>query len=316
MGFYLGIDTSNYSTSAALYDSSAGKMYLHRRLLPVPDHKLGLRQADAVFAHTKQLSVVLRELKEKCGGFDEDLSALAVSIFPRRAEGSYMPCFLVGKNTAECLSEIMGRPLFTFSHQEGHVVAALYSSDSLQLLHEAFLAFHVSGGTTEALLVTPDHENVVKIKCVAKSLDLNAGQLVDRVGLLLGCKFPAGPELEKMAEKWNEPVRVHASLKGQDICLSGIQNQCESLLKNGASPAQAARFCLESIRVSLEKMLEQLIKEYGSLPVVFSGGVMSNRIIRAELIKKGDCRFAEPAFSADNAAGIAYLAFLKGHNHE
>ncbi len=311
MGLYLGIDTSNYSTSAALYNSNTSEIHMHRQLLPVPEGQLGLRQSDAVFAHIKQLSAVLHELKEKCGGFGEDLSAIGVSVFPRRAEGSYMPCFLVGKTVAECLAETLGQPLYTFSHQEGHVAAALYSSGSLELLGKPFLAFHVSGGTTEALYIKPDRKDLLNIECVAKTLDLNAGQLVDRVGALLGCGFPAGPELEKLAEKWPDPVHVHAVLKGDDICLSGVQNQCEALFKKEGSAPWTAKFCLESIRVSLEKMLEQLVKKYGHLPVVFSGGVMSNRIIRAELVQKGDCRFAEPAFSADNAAGIALLAYLK-----
>ena len=311
MGLYLGIDTSNYSTSAALYNSNTGEIHMHRQLLPVPEGRLGLRQSDAVFFHVKQLSAVLHELKEKYGSFGEDLSAIGVSVFPRRTEGSYMPCFFVGKTAAECLAETLERSLYTFSHQEGHVAAALYSSGSLELLGRPFLAFHVSGGTTEALLVTPGLEDILNIECVAKTLDLNAGQLVDRVGVLLGCRFPAGPELESLAEKWSCPTRVRVSLKGCDICLSGVQNQCEALLKEGASAPQVARFCLESIRVALEKMLEQLVKKYGPLPVVFSGGVMSNQIIRAELVQKGDCRFAEPVFSADNAAGIAFLAYLK-----
>lgn len=311
MGLYLGIDTSNYSTSAAIYDSDNKEMRMFRKLLPVPEGQVGLRQSDAVFAHIKQLPLVIEDLK--VSGKDGNLTALGVSVFPRRVDGSYMPCFLVGKATAECIATVLERPLFSFSHQEGHVMAALYSSGSLELLDRPFLAFHVSGGTTEALLVTPDRETVIRAKCIARTLDLNAGQLIDRVGKLLGCGFPAGPELEKLAEMWQQPVRTRAVLKGNDICLSGVQNQCEALLNEGAEASQVARFCLESIREALEKMLSQLIKEHGTMPILFSGGVMSNRILKSELSKLGDCRFAEPAYSADNAAGIAYLAYLKEH---
>lgn len=311
MGLYLGLDTSNYSTSAAIYNNDNKEMRMFRKLLPVPKGQVGLRQSDAVFAHIKQLPSVIEELK--ANGKDGDLTALGVSVFPRRVDGSYMPCFLVGKSTAECIAAVLERPLFSFSHQEGHVMAALYSSRSLELLDHSFLAFHVSGGTTEALLAAPDQETVIRVKRIAGTLDLNAGQLIDRVGKLLGCGFPAGPELEKLAEMWQESIRTHAVLKGNDICLSGIQNQCEALLNKGAEAPQVARFCLESIREGLEKMLNRLIKEYGAMPVLFSGGVMSNRILKSELSKSGDCRFAEPAYSADNAAGIAYLAYLKEH---
>jgi len=314
MGRYLGIDTSNYSTSAALFDSDSGTIKMYRKLLPVPEKQIGLRQSDAVFAHTKQLSSVLHEVFKETS--DSELSAVGVSVFPRRAEGSYMPCFLVGKMTAEAIAEAGRLPLHTFSHQEGHILAAIYSSGAFELLKAPFLAFHVSGGTTEALLVSPDDEYVIRAECIAKTLDLNAGQLIDRVGVMLGCSFPAGPELEKLAAGWNEPVKVRASLKGHDICLSGIQNQCEAMLKKGETAEKIARFCLESVRVALEKMLAALFEEFGPHPVLFSGGVMSNRLISAKLASKGKCYFAEPSFSSDNAAGIAYLTYLKEQKDE
>ena len=49
------------------------------------------------------------------------------------------------------------------------------------------------------------------------------------------------------------------------------------------------------------------------LPVVYAGGVMSNKLIRPILTKGARWRvyFSEPAFSADNAAGIAILCALK-----
>ena len=75
MGLYLGIDTSNYSTSAALYNSNTGEIHMHRQLLPVPEGRLGLRQSDAVFFHVKQLSAVLHELKEKYGMTAEVIDA-------------------------------------------------------------------------------------------------------------------------------------------------------------------------------------------------------------------------------------------------
>ena len=316
MGIYLGLDTSNYSTSIAVYDSEKQNFQMYRRLLPVPENQVGLRQSDAVFYHVKQLSSVVHEITRQCGGFPKAVSAIGVSAFPRRVENSYMPCFLVGKMVAECLGEVLNCSVYPFSHQEGHVLAALYSSKSLDLLKRPFLAFHISGGTTEALLVSLEKDDKITTECVAKTLDLHAGQLVDRVGVMLGCRFPAGPELERLALNWKSEICVRATLKGNDICLSGVQNQCESLYRKTGNAELVARFCLESIRVSLERMTENLIREYGNLPIVFSGGVMSNQIIKNELIGKGDFRFAEPAFSADNAAGIALLAALREEKHE
>ena len=307
----LGIDTSNYSSSAAYYDSKSDSFVMERKLLPVPEGQLGLRQSDAVFSHVKQMPDVLHALTEKLGERRDRITAVGVSVTPRRAEGSYMPCFLTGKLAASCIAETQHCPLYTFSHQEGHLMAALYSSGSLDLLERPFLAFHVSGGTTEGLWVEPDDESVFRILCVSRTLDLNAGQLVDRVGRMLGCRFPAGPELEELANQWDYPILVRATLKGADFCLSGIENQCKTMLLNGAPAPQIARFCLENVRASLEGSLFCLLQRYGDVPVVLSGGVMSNSILRDAIRDKGDCRFAEPAFSADNAAGIAYYAYLK-----
>ena len=152
MSRILGIDTSNYTTSAALYDTESGEIFQSKMLLPVKPGEKGIRQSDAVFHHTAQLPQVISSLKEKCGGFTQ-ICAIGVSTRPRSVEGSYMPCFTVGTGTAHVLSEILGVPLLKFSHQEGHIAAALFSSGRTDLLNGRFIAFHVSGGTTEALLV-------------------------------------------------------------------------------------------------------------------------------------------------------------------
>lgn len=316
MALYLGVDTSNYASSVALYDSDINRVVMKRRLLPVPEGMVGLRQSDAVFAHVKQLSSVVREMMVEAGPLAQNLSGVGVSIAPRRAKGSYMPCFLVGKMAAESIAALLSVPVFEFSHQEGHITAALYSSHAMHLIEREFFAFHVSGGTTEAVLVHPNHAHVFQAECVAKTLDLNAGQLIDRVGHILGYTFPAGPELEQAASQWKLPIKVHATQKGSDICLSGVQNQCEKLLREGKPAPLIARFCLESVGAALEAMLKTLLAQHGNLPIVFAGGVMSNQLIKDKLSALADCHFAEPVFSADNAAGIAILASLKGRENE
>lgn len=162
---FLGIDTSNYTTSAALLDDKTGTVTQKKMLLPVKPGEKGLRQSDAVFHHTVQLPQVLTELFSENPGAPD---CVGVSIFPRREKGSYMPCFLVGKAAAEAISVSENKPLRTFSHQEGHIVAALFSAKRLDLLKETFLAFHVSGGTTEALLVTPNDTNLFSVRIVGQ----------------------------------------------------------------------------------------------------------------------------------------------------
>lgn len=301
----LGIDTSNYTTSAALFD---GEVRENRKmLLPVREGERGLRQSDAVFHHVRQLPEVLRPILEE----REALDAVGVSTAPRTEEGSYMPCFLVGKGFADALGAALGVPVDYFSHQQGHIAAALYSAGRLDLLDRGFLAFHVSGGTTEAVLSEPGEDGLPRIRRLAGSLDLKAGQAVDRVGVLLGMKFPCGPELEREALKWEGKVVCRPSMKGRDCSLSGIENKCAAMWEQGRPKAEIARYCLESVTVALDAMCGGLLEDLGGLPVVFSGGVCSDSILRDRLSEKYGALFAAPAFSADNAAGAAILAWKK-----
>lgn len=307
MSVYLGIDTSNYTTSVCLYDSSTNEVISRRKLLPVRDGELGLRQSDAVFHHVQQLP----ELFESAfADFKDEIRAIGASYAPRTAEGSYMPCFTVGLTAASILSSVLKVPVYRFSHQQGHIAAALYSVDRLDLLHKRHIAFHVSGGTTEALLVNAE-DGFVTTSIAAQTLDLNAGQLIDRIGVMLGLHFPCGKELEKLALSCTEKVRAKATLKGMDCCLSGGQNIAEKYLKEGKSPEFIARFAMEFVTSAVVGMSEKLREQYGDLPFVYAGGVMSDSIIRENLQRRFDCVFAKPEFSSDNAAGTAVLAFIK-----
>lgn len=301
----LGIDTSNYTTSAALFQGST--VYQQKMLLPVKLGELGLRQSDAVFHHVQQLPQVLEKLLSK----NASIRAVGASARPRDLEGSYMPCFTVGTGTAKAISLSLGVPMHTFSHQAGHIAAALYSTGNLGLIHKKFIAFHVSGGTTEAVLVTPDEQNVFGAEIIAQSLDLKGGQAVDRVGAMLGISFPSGRELEQLALQTDIRFSIKPSMKGADCSLSGIENQCRKLLNKGSPKEEIAAYCLQSILSALDAMTAALLKQYGNLPLLFAGGVMSNSIIRTALTEKYGAYFAAPEFSADNAAGIAVLTSIQ-----
>ena len=299
---FLGMDTSNYTTSAALYAPADGQMYSSRRLLPVPEGQLGLRQSDAVFHHTAALPGILDALPDF-----SDVRAVGVSAKPRDAEGSYMPCFLAGVSAAHSAAKALNVPLFTFSHQAGHIAAAVYSSGREDLLVEEFLAFHVSGGTTEVVRVTPDASRVFATETVLQSLDLKAGQAVDRVGVMLGYPFPAGKYVDARACESTREFSVRVKLKDGCCSLSGVQNQCETMFKNGNAPEDVCRYCLTYIGEALSAMAAFAQDRFGALPLVFSGGVLCSVFLRKMLSERFDCVFAKPEYSGDNAAGIAYL---------
>ena len=301
---YLAFDTSNYTTSAAVY--VGGEIRQSKKLLPVKKGQAGLRQSDAVFHHTAQLHTVFESLDLS----DCKIEAVGASVTPRSEEGSYMPCFTVGSSAAHIAAKLLGVPLYSFSHQQGHIAAAVYSSGRAELLSRDFIAFHISGGTTEAVLVTPDSERIISTRIIAQTLDLNAGQAVDRVGLMLGLDFPCGAQLESLALESRERFNPKPTLKGSDCCLSGLENKCRKMLDDGISGEDTALFCLKYIENTLKAMSREFLKKYGNLPILFAGGVMSNSIIKKGLSRELDCCFAKPEFSCDNAAGVAYLTYL------
>ena len=222
-----------------------------------------------------------------------------------------MPCFTVGHGTAKILSNILKVPLYEFSHQNGHIAAALYSSKKTELANEKFLAFHVSGGTTESVIVQPHEENIFQVELVGKTLDLNAGQLIDRIGVMLGLGFPCGRELEQLALKSNAKIKAKATLKNTDCCLSGIENICKNAFSNGMSKEDVSFMCLMYVEKAISGMCKNILEKYGEMPVIFAGGVMSDKIIKDKISEKFNAYFAQPEFSADNAGGTAFLTYLK-----
>lgn len=307
---FLGIDTSNYTTSAALYISDENRIVQVKRLLPVREGELGLRQSDAVFHHTKQLPDMIEELRREYGSMAP--AAVSASVRPRNVDGSYMPCFLCGEGLGRSFSAVNDIPFFRTSHQVGHILAALHSAGRMELAHERFIAFHVSGGTTDCLLCEPDDEDIIRITEAGTSLDLKAGQAVDRTGVMLGLRFPCGSELEKLAVNADKTYKVKAVLKDGNCCLSGVENKCRDMLKSGEKPENIAKFCLDTVGVTIIGMTEKAVEKYGELPLVFAGGVMSDVIIRDRIISRfPGASFAEPQFSCDNAAGVAIYGYLK-----
>ena len=192
----IGFDTSNYTTSVAQYNGINGVNC--SRLLPVKQGQLGLRQSDAVFSHIKSLPELSGRLFSNVE--KNSITAIGVSTRPRAVEGSYMPCFMVGYSPAKLLSNALQIPLVEVSHQQGHVAASLWSANRLNLMDEPHLAWHLSGGTTELLLVEPDGKNV-KCTKIGGTSDISAGQLIDRTGQLLDLPFPSGKHLI-MKSQW------------------------------------------------------------------------------------------------------------------
>jgi len=338
--FVLGIDTSNYTTSLAVTDRNGSIVGDSRKLLIVKQGERGLRQSHALFQHMENIPELIRELFEKVD--KSRIGAVAASVRPRPVEGSYMPVFKAGVNYGKAMAAAFGVPFFEFSHQEGHLAAAVHGSGLSR--EREYLAYHLSGGTCELLHVTVSGEGQgdFHIKILGGSRDLSFGQVLDRIGVTLGIPFPAGGEMDLTAVKMRDKLfnraltgdeegRPSCLLKeipidGLEINLSGIETQCRRELEKGADREALIYELFQKISRCLCRLTEKAVSQTGCNRVLFAGGVSASRFVRQEIGRyfnedaagqvkravqpkpvKPDLVFADPALASDNAVGIALL---------
>jgi N6-L-threonylcarbamoyladenine synthase len=304
---YLGVDTSNYTTSIGVVDSNNNIVCDKRIVLQVEYGKKGLRQQEALFQHIKNLPVLFRDM-------DIDKSkivAVGVSTRPRAVEGSYMPCFLAGDSFAKTVSEALRIPLKSFSHQEGHIGSCLIH----QTRREKFLTLHLSGGTTEVINCIDELSNL-RLDTIGGSLDISFGQLVDRLGVKIGLGFPAGVELERIAlsgERLN--IAIPYKIKGGYFNLSGLENYFTRLIDKKTYKIEDIFFSLFSLFADvIRDLISDSLQKTDVKTVFIVGGVASNSIIRNCILEQSsniEILFAEKELSSDNAVGIAYLTKIK-----
>ena len=297
----IGIDTSAYTTSIAAVNRQGEVLLDLKRLLMVPLGTRGLRQSDARSQHHVNLLEMMLEIEQSIQM--NQIGAIAVSDKPRPLEGSYMPVFMDGVEFGAKLANRLNAPLFYFSHQEGHIEAVKHYSPLKGA--SRLLCFHLSGGTSEVLLVEDG-----KVQIIGGSKDLAFGQLIDRVGVSLGMEFPAGQQMDHLAygkettTNWLKPIPI----VGLEFNLSGIETQCQRRIMEGVLPDELIPELFQRISKCLNKVSDDACKKYQSQNILMVGGVSSSRTVRYYLsrnMKHGKTLFG--AFSSDNAVGIALL---------
>ncbi|HHV63621.1 MAG TPA: O-sialoglycoprotein endopeptidase [Peptococcaceae bacterium] len=305
---FLGIDTSAYTTSLAVVDDKKALVWEKRQLLQVPHGEKGLAQSEAFFQHIQVLPQMLETVPPDIWA---ELKGIGVSTAPRPIEGSYMPVFTAGKAIASSLASALRIQLVTTSHQEGHLAAGEVSASGLD--QQNFLAVHISGGTTEVLKVAKTTPGKYEITILGQSSDLHAGQFIDRVGVKLGLPFPAGKELEKLAQKAapGSASLLPSSVKGYEMSFSGVESAVQRLIEEKKRPADLARAVEGCIVRTISKVLEKAIAETNLHHVLLVGGVASNAYFRKEITRKLNSQasfyWAKPEYSSDNAYGVACL---------
>ena len=304
----IGIDTSCYTTSIAAISLGKKVIFNKKIMLNVKDGSNGLRQSEAVFQHINNLGELSEEIKDILK--DYDIKGICASKKPRPMKDSYMPVFMAGYNFAKTSSALVGCKLYETTHQENHIEASLFTNDIIN--KDKFLSIHMSGGTTEILLVNKIKDNY-NIEIVGGTKDISFGQLIDRIGVRLGYKFPAGKYIDEDAINCNEKIDkgLKTSVKEGYMNLSGLENQINNLIQD-KSKEYIAKILLESIIRNIYKSILHISKKYNLNEVVFAGGVSASKYIRKELKYKLykeniDAYFTEPEYSTDNALGCAII---------
>ncbi len=308
--YTLGIDTSCYTTSITVVDAKSEIIFENRKMLEVKKGARGLRQSEGFFQHVMNLPELLEEASNACDM--KSIGCIAVSTRPRNVEGSYMPVFTAGERIAKSLSLALDVPMFTTTHQDGHLMAAVKSCAFDHT--KPHIAVHLSGGTSEILSVDWSQDGF-KCEILGGSLDISAGQLIDRVGVELGLDFPCGKELDKASENHTKSLKFPLSVKGNYFNLSGAEAYGLKYAEQGEKLEDIAAGIFEAIMKSLLKSLVSVCQQTGLKTIVMAGGVSSSTYMRSRLPGVFNAHgieilFAKPAFAADNAIGTAVLGSL------
>lgn len=296
----LGLDTSNYTTSAAVVED--GKLiYDSREVLKVKLGERGLRQSEALFQHVNNLPVILKS------DFVKRIDGVCASTRPRPVEGSYMPVFKAGESIGKSISCTLDIPYFETTHQEGHIEAAI---KSISFEFKDFYALHISGGTTELLKVKREEEYDIEI--VGGTKDISIGQFIDRMGVAMGYSFPSGKSIDELALKGeNKHIRIPSRVDGLYFNLSGQETLGVKYIKDGYNQEEISFSVMLCIAKTLEKVFNNLLKS-SDLPVLLLGGVASSKFLKNYFKEKNsNVYFSEGTYASDNAAGTAYIGYKK-----
>ena len=315
----IGLDSSCYTTSIAAVSLTGEVIADWRRMLAVGAGAIGLRQQEALFQHWRNFPELFQKVRSI-----PSLKPIAISYSNRPTDqpDSYLPVFTAGASLAQSISALLGIPSLPFTHQEGHIAAGLFGAKGPCV--DSFLAVHLSGGTSELLHVRKKTGGF-QISVLGKTLDLNAGQFVDRVGVSLGLPFPAGPHLDKLAlaDPKTDVLSIPSYTKGYNVSFSGPTAAALRLVSANADRTAIAQAVFRCIANSLEKVLRPAVKQLGLNGILFVGGVAANMIIRERLIDRlehpavgASLFFAPSNLSPDNAVGTAWLGLvtMRGDN--
>lgn len=333
-GFVLGIETSCDDTACAVLDAEG------RVLSSVVSSQLdvhrpfgGVVPEAASREHLRNWPGVSAAALEEAGVDWSDVGAVAATRGP-----GLVGSLLVGLSLGKAISYSLGVPFLAVHHLEGHVFSPLLRTDGAsRSVPESMVGLVVSGGHTSLLAVDGPSGAVTSL---AETRDDAIGEAFDKIGHRVGLAFPAGAEVDRLAELGDPaacPFRV-AAIKSSELAFSysGLKSQALRALgeieaENGSAgdgaPSAAAdswpREVLDLLagfrHTAVAQLIDRLDRLRDEQPVErlsVSGGVAANRLLRREVVAWGERRGAEILlvplrYCGDNAAMIAHAGLLR-----
>jgi N6-L-threonylcarbamoyladenine synthase len=271
--------------------------------------------------HLKNLIPVAQSALNEAKISSQQLDAVAAT------QGPGLPnALLVGFKAAQAVAFALNKPFVGINHHEAHLYSPWISgeppvADFSKL--QPNISLIVSGGHTMLVLV----ESELKHRVLGSTIDDAAGECFDKTGKMMGLVYPAGPEIDKLAEQGNPKAfdfpRPLINDTGDDFSFSGLKTSVRYFLRDNPTlldDAQKIRNLCASVQAAIVEVLVvktiRAAKRNGVSCVTASGGVTCNRALRSELARACEregftLRLAEKNLCTDNAAMIGILAERK-----
>jgi N6-L-threonylcarbamoyladenine synthase len=317
----IAFETSCDETSAAVVDQHRILSNVVSSQIAVHSEYGGVVPELAAREHLRNLVPIAREALEQAQVRAAQLEAVAAT------QGPGLPsALMVGLKAAQALAFCLDRPFIGIHHHEAHLFSPWIEGTPPEARFERFqenVSLIVSGGHTMLVLVSKGQ----KPRVLGSTLDDAAGECFDKVGKLMGLPYPAGPTIDRLAERGNPSAfnfpRPLLNEPGEDFSFSGLKTAVRYYIRDHPElveqPGTLRDLCASVQAAIVEVLVGKTLKAARARRVrciTASGGVACNRALRTQLRAACDregitLRLAEPAFCTDNAGMIAILAEQK-----
>ncbi len=314
----LAFETSCDETSAAVVSNGRVLSNVVSSQIQLHAEYGGVVPELAAREHLRNLLPVAHAALKEAGIGPADLEGIAAT------QGPGLPsALLIGLKAAQAVAFVLRRPFLGIHHHEAHLYSPWIHGQPPAADFSEFepnVALVVSGGHTMLVHV----QSELNHQLLGSTLDDAAGECFDKVGKLMGLPYPAGPEIDRLAEQGNPRAfqfpRPMLNEANDDFSFSGLKTSVRYYLRDHPGlldDSKQIRDLCASVQCAIVDVLVgktlQAARRLNVRCVTASGGVTCNRALRAGL--EAACRangiklrLAQRALCTDNAGMIGVIA--------